>query len=73
MSDLLANLLRSCGDLQLALLVVLFVCVKSPVNWKKAAFGDSIIWCGWKFNFRSKTISLEPDTAQTSRADPSLA
>ena len=58
--DLLAALLRSSGDLQLALLVVLFVCLKSPISWKKAALGDSLIWCGWKFNFRSEAVSLEP-------------
>ena len=55
--DLLAALLRSSGDLQLALLVVLSVCLKSPM----AARGDSLTWCGWKFNFRSETVSLEPD------------
>ena len=59
--DLLAALLRSSGDLQLGLLVTLFVCLKSPISWKKAALGDSLIWCGWKFNFRSETVSLEPD------------
>ena len=58
--DLLAALLRS-RDLQLALLVVLFVCLKSPISWKKAALGDSLVWCSWKFNFRSETVSLEPD------------
>ena len=46
--DLLAALLRSSGDLQLALLVVLLVCLKSPISWKKAALGDSLVWCGWK-------------------------
>ena len=59
--DLLAALLRSSGDLQLALLVVLLVCLKSPISWKKAALGDSLVWCGWKFNFHSETVSLEPD------------
>ena len=59
--DLLAALLRSSGDLQLGLLVTLFVCLKSPISWKKAALGDSLIWCGWKFNFRSETVRLEPD------------
>ena len=52
--DLLAALLRSSGDLQLGLLVTLFVCLKSPISWKKAALGDSL-------NFRSETVSLEPD------------
>ena len=37
------------------------MCLKSPISWKKAALGDSLIWCGWKFNFRSETVSLEPD------------
>ena len=59
--DLLAAFLRSSGDLQLGLLVVLFVCLKSPISWKKAALGDSLVWCGWNFNFRSETVSLEPD------------
>ena len=54
--DLLAALLRSSGDLQLALLVVLLVCLKSPISWKKAALDDSLVWCGWKFNFRSETV-----------------
>ena len=44
--DLLAALVRS-GDLQLALLVVLLVCLKSPISWKKAALGDLLVWCGW--------------------------
>ena len=59
--DLLAALLRSSGDVQLGLLVVLFVCLRSPISWKKASLGDSLVWCGWKFNFRSETVSLEPD------------
>ena len=37
--DLLAALLRSSGDLQLALLVVLFVCLKSPISCKKSSPG----------------------------------
>ena len=60
--DLLAVLLRSSGDLQLALLVVLFVCLKSPISWKKAGLGGSLIWCGWKFNFRSETRWLSWQT-----------
>ena len=40
---------------------MLFVCLKGPVSWKKAALDDSLVWCGWKFNFRSETVSLEPD------------
>ena len=57
---------------QLGLLVVLFVCLKSPVSWKKAALGDSLIWCGWKFNFRSEKVSLEPDKlAKLAEQDPS--
>ena len=52
---LLTALLRSSGDLQLELLAVVLV------SWKKAALGDSLVWCGWKFNFRSETVSLEPD------------
>ena len=31
------------------------------MSWKKAALGDSLIWCGWKFNFRSEAVSLELD------------
>ena len=33
----------------------------SPLGSAPCAFGDTITWCGWKFNFRSETVRLEPD------------
>ncbi|CAE7327295.1 unnamed protein product, partial [Symbiodinium sp. KB8] len=32
--------------------------VGSPISWKKASVGDSLIWCGWKFNFAYETVEL---------------
>ncbi|OLP82493.1 hypothetical protein AK812_SmicGene36851 [Symbiodinium microadriaticum] len=32
--------------------------VGAPISWKKAYVGDSLIWCGWKFNFAYETVEL---------------
>ena len=55
---LLANLLRRCGDLQIALLVVLLVCLKSLLE--KGSLRGLYHLVRRKFNFRSETVSLEP-------------
>ncbi|OLP92400.1 hypothetical protein AK812_SmicGene25767 [Symbiodinium microadriaticum] len=31
---------------------------RAPISWKKASVGDSLIWCGWKFNFAYETVEL---------------
>ena len=56
--DLLAALLRASAPDALFLLVALLSCLGAPISWKKACIGDSLIWCGWKFNFAYETVEL---------------
>ena len=56
--DLLAALLRTSAHESLLIIVLLLSCLGSPISWKKASVGDSLIWCGWKFNFAYETVEL---------------
>ena len=56
--DLLAALLRTSAHESLLILVLLLSCLGAPISWKKASVGDSLIWCGWKFNFAYETVEL---------------
>ena len=57
--DLLANLYRPASCNQFALMVACLTVLQVPISWKKAYLGDSLIWCGWKFNFRAETVELQ--------------
>ena len=56
--DLLAALLRTSAHESLLIMVLLLSCLGAPISWKKASVGDSLIWCGWKFNFAYETVEL---------------
>ena len=56
--DLLAALLRTSAHESLLIIVLLLSCLGAPISWKKASVGDSLIWCGWKFNFAYETVEL---------------
>ena len=56
--DLLAALLRTSAHDSLLILVLLLSSLGAPISWKKAYVGDSLIWCGWKFNFAYETVEL---------------
>ena len=56
--DLLAALLRASAHESLLIIVLLLSCLGAPISWKKAYVGDSLIWCGWKFNFAYETVEL---------------
>ena len=56
--DLLAALLRTSAHDSLLIIVLLLSCLGAPISWKKASVGDSLIWCGWKFNFAYETVEL---------------
>ena len=56
--DLLAALLRTSAHESLLILVLLLSSLGAPISWKKAYVGDSLIWCGWKFNFAYETVEL---------------
>ena len=43
--DLLAALLKSYAPLQLTWIVAIFCIINAPVSWKRAQFGDTLIWC----------------------------
>ena len=58
MDDLLAALLRTSAHESLLIMVLLLSCLGAPISWKKASVGDSLIWCGWKFNFAYETVEL---------------
>ena len=56
--DLLAALLRSSAHEALLIMVLILSTLGAPISWKKASVGDSLIWCGWKFNFAYETVEL---------------
>ena len=56
--DLLLCLLRHKAPEQLALTVAFLTIIGAPISWKKAAFGDQLIWCGWKFCFATESACL---------------
>ena len=56
--DLLAALLRTSAHESLLILVLLLSSLGAPISWKKAYVGDSLVWCGWKFNFAYETVEL---------------
>ena len=56
--DLLLCLLRHKAPEQLALTVAFLTVIGAPISWKKAAFGDQLVWCGWKFCFATESICL---------------
>ena len=39
-------------------MILLLSCLGAPISWKKASIGDSLIWCGWKFNLAYETVEL---------------
>ena len=43
---------------QLALAVAFLTVIGAPLSWKKAAFGDQLVWCGWKFCFATESVCL---------------
>ena len=59
MDDLLANLRRANSANQFASLVACLTILQVPISWKKVFLGDSLVWCGWKFNFRAEVVELQ--------------
>ena len=43
---------------QLALTLAFLTVIGAPLSWKKAAFGDQLVWCGWKFCFATESVCL---------------
>ena len=40
------------------MMILLLSCRGAPISWKKTCIGDSLVWCGWRFNFANETIEL---------------
>ena len=56
--DLLAALLRTSAHESLLIVVLILSSLGAPISWKKASVGDSLVWCGWRFNFAYETVEL---------------
>ena len=56
--DLLAALIRTSAHESLLIVVLILSSLGAPISWKKASVGDSLVWCGWRFNFAYETVEL---------------
>ena len=39
-------------------MILMLTCLGALISWKKASIGDSLVWCGWRFNFAYETVEL---------------
>ncbi|CAE7456566.1 unnamed protein product [Symbiodinium sp. KB8] len=56
--DLLAALIRESAHESLLIMILMLTCLGALISWKKASIGDSLVWCGWRFNFAYETVEL---------------
>ncbi|CAE7200873.1 nipblb [Symbiodinium sp. CCMP2592] len=58
--DILALFDRVSAPLWASVVVVLLLCLKIPMSWRKGMLAPSVLWIGWQMDFDGFTVRLDP-------------